>query len=182
MKARYFVALTVILLGVAILGLRHNNITANNMKLRLIERDRSGEDVRPEVEGTLRDFVFTHMNASINIVLVGEHARASAQAQASTDDTVDGSLYDEAVRVCEEDRGHVTENAQCVLEYVDSRSSEVAEVELPDIKNFSYTYHSPLWIWDTPGLALFGAVLSTVIALWLYARYHTRRLLHKTGR
>lgn len=177
MKARYFVGLSVILLGVVVLGLRYNNITAYNMRARLLERDAAGEQVRDEVETALKEFVYTHMNTSMNIVLEGAYQRARAEARIAADAAVDSSIYDEAAAACDR-RGHLTtDNAQCVSEYVEQRLGPAPDTNLPQRNQFSYTFYAPIWTTDLPGLALLGAIISGLIALVLYMRHWLHRTI-----
>lgn len=174
MKPWHFIGITVVLLGVAILGLRYNNITAYNMRDRLMSEDARGEDVREEVETELRDFVFSHMNASLNIVLNGQYTRDTESAQIDADQSIDSSIYDEAAQSCDREGQLTTENAQCVQDYVQERIDGDFEVDLPSREAYSYTFHSPAWTYDVPGLALLGAALSALMSLGLYLRKQLR--------
>lgn len=176
MKARYFVGLAVILFAAGILGLRQNNLEAAEIVSELKLRDARGEDVRSEIETELREFVFTHMNASSAIYLEGEHRRAEIAAQRASDEAVDGSVYDAAMEACDQAGRAPTENAECVQDYVASRTDVVDEVELPTVGEFTYVYYSPTWTPDLPGWSLLGASLSTLAAVIVYIRYWLRRL------
>lgn len=184
MKARYFTGITVILLGVVLLGLRYNNTTAYNMLMKIVELDSGGQDVTEEVE-ELRDFVFTHMVTAgpVEFTLEGNYERDVAEAQAEADASIDGSIYEQAAAACDREGQLTTENARCVQRYVEERLQGVSG-EHPEIDKdaYSYTFESPAWTADMPGLALLGAVVSSLIAVVLYARYHLANLMRKNTR
>lgn len=179
MKARYFVALA-LMFGVAtILGMRYNNITAYEMQAEVMSRDVAGEDVTQELE-ELEEFVSTHMNASgpngMRLVLQGSYTRAVEEAQAETEDQVDASVYDEAVAECDREGQLTTDNAECVQNYLSQHITEHETAELPQQKQFSYHFYSPLWTPDIAGLSAVAAVSSLLIASVLYIRYWARTL------
>lgn len=175
MKARYFVALSVLLFGVAILGLRHNNIEAYNMRDKIIEKDNSGENVEKDLQ-ELQEYVFSRMNASgpggMRIFLEGTYNRKTAKAEIEAEQATDGSVYDAAAEACDREGVTTVENAECVQNYVEQRSNTSDEqVDTPDKRQFTYVLHSPIWTTDLPGIALLLAVLSVIASVFMYLRY-----------
>lgn len=175
MKARYFVALSVLLFGVTILGLRHNNIEAYNMRDKILEKDAAGEKVEQDLQ-KLQDFVFSRMNASgsggMRIVLEGAYERAVAKAQAEAEQSIDGSVYDAAVEECDREGVTTTQNAECVQNYVEQRLNAADEqINMPDKKQFTYVLHSPKWAADLPGISLLLAIISVILSVVLYLKY-----------
>lgn len=174
MKARYFVGISVLLLGLSVLGLRANNVTAGNMLMRLLERDAAGENTDTAVE-EIRQFVFTHMNTSMQFTLDGAYARAVVDMQARIDNSANNKIYIQAAAACDREGQLTTANAECVQNYVEQRLGQAGKPELPEPKQFSYTFNAPFWANDLPGLALLGALLSGFIAAILYGRGWLRR-------
>lgn len=181
MKARYFTGIAVILLGVVLMGLRYNNTEAYNMLMKIVELDSSGQDVSEEVD-ELREFVFTHMVTAgpVEFTLEGNYNRDVAEAQAAADASIDGSIYEQAAAACDRQGQLTTENAKCVQRYVERRLPGTSENH-PEIDKsaYSYTFESPAWAADVPGLALLGAIISLVTATVIYAKYHLTRLVSK---
>ena len=172
LKPGYILLLAITLFGVTILGMRYNNVEVNNMKAQILEQDRSGEDARGTVEGELKDFVFSRMNADVHIVLEGAYSRATAQRQAEIDASVDGSIYDEAEQECDRENLSAQENAECFQGYVASQLDDVdrSDIQMPQLGEFSYIYYSPIWTFDLPGASLLGAIIFSVLGFLLYLR------------
>lgn len=179
MKARYFVALALMFGVVTILGMRYNNITAYEMQAEIMSRDAAGEDVSGELT-ELEEFVSTHMNASgpsgMRLMLQGSYTRAVEEAQAEAENQVDASIYDEAVAECDREGQLTTDNAECVQNYLSQHITEHETAELPQQKQFSYHYYSPLWTPDIAGLSAIAAIVSLLVASVVYIRYWVRTL------
>lgn len=181
MKARYFIGLAIVLFSVAIFGLRHNDMTSSDMKTRILEKDAAGENVQKDIK-ELKQFTFTHMNASRRLTLRGAYQRARTKAQAEIDSAVDGSVYEAAQAACDREGQRTTENAQCVQEYVQKRLDESGnQVDMPDERQFTYTFHSPVWTTDIPGIAIAGAILSLIVSVVLYGKHLFYRLATKNS-
>lgn len=181
MKPWYFFAFGIVLFGVAILGLRHNDMTSFDMKTRILKKDAAGEDVQQDIE-ELKQFTFTHMNASRSLMLKGAYERARTQAQAEADSSIDGSVYENAQAACDREGQQTTENAQCVQEYVQQRLDESGnQVNMPDEREFTYTFHSPVWTTDIPGIAIAGAIISALVGVFLYIKHTLQHLITKNS-
>lgn len=174
MKARYFVGIGILLLGIAVLGLRSNNTTAGNMLVRLLERDAAGENTDAAVE-EIRQFVFTHMNTSMQLTLEGAYARAVAEVQLEAENSINTSIYTEATVACDREGQLTTANARCVQNYVEQRLGRSADVKLPEPEQFTYTFNSPIWTNDLPGVALLGALICGLAAATTYIVCYLRR-------
>lgn len=179
MKAWHFLTLSVVLFGIAILGLRHNDLTSLNIKTRIIQQDRAGEPTQDDINDLDR-FSSTHMNASRRVVLEGAYKRAQAEARAEADNSVDGDVYAQAQSACDRQGQRTTENADCVQNYVRQRLDDSnANVDMPDKNHFTYEYHSPIWTTDIPGLSIAGGILSLLVGGVLYVRDSLRNLSQK---
>lgn len=181
LKPGYLLLLAIVLFAVTILGMRYNNVEVNNMKAQILEQDRAGEDVQGRVEGELKDFVFTHMNADVHIVLEGAYARATAQRQAEIDASVDGSVYEDAEEACDRENLSAQENAECFQDYVASQldAGDDAQVRMPELSEFSYIYYSPIWALDVPGISLLSAIILSFAGFLLYLRDGIRSIKNK---
>ncbi len=179
MKAWHFFVLSVVLFGIAILGLRHNDLTSLNIKTRIIQQDRAGEPTQDDIND-LDQFSSTHMNASRRVVLEGAYKRAQAEARAEADNSVDGDVYEQAQNACDRQGQQTTANADCVQNYVQQRLDDSnANVDMPDKRHFTYEYHSPIWTDDVPGLSIAGGILGLLIGGVLYVRDNLRNLSQK---
>lgn len=170
MNPWYFLVLSVILFGVALLGMRHNDLTSFDMKKRIVEKDNAGKDVQQDIEA-LREYSFTHMNASRSFVLRGSYERAKTKARAENDNSIDGSVYEAAQAECDREGQRTTENAECVQQYVQQRLSDTDNsVNLPHKRRFSYTFHSPVWTTDIPGISIAASILSLLTGGVIYIK------------
>ncbi|MEX0934543.1 MAG: hypothetical protein WDZ42_01960, partial [Candidatus Saccharimonadales bacterium] len=160
-------------------GLRNNNIEVNNIRAQIEALDAQGEDVREMVETDLKDFAFSHMNASVEIFLAGAHNRKVAQAQEDIDQSGQAQIYQDAMRQCDREGRPLHENTQCVRDYMIARMDDNVDLTSLDISTseFTYRYYSPIWAPDMAGLSLLGAAISGLIALILYIRYFFKNLI-----
>jgi xanthine/CO dehydrogenase XdhC/CoxF family maturation factor len=178
-KPWQFFLLSIVMFGVAILGLRHNDMTSQDMKARIIKRDLAGKSVQQERE-ELKRFVYNHMNASRRIELRGAYERAQARARVEADNSVDGSVYDQAQAACDRQGQRTRENANCVQNYIQQRLEDSsAGVDMPDKGNFVYEYRSPIWTTDIPGVAIALGILSLLTGSVLYIKHSIQKLVGK---
>ncbi len=181
MKTWHFIGISIIFLGLSVVGLRNNNIAAYSLKAQLVERDAQGEDVRELVETELKDFAFSHMNASVEIFLQGAYSRELASAQEEINQSGQAQVYQDAMRQCDREGRQLHENTQCVRDYMIARMDDNVDLSSLDISRseFTYRYYSPIWAPDLAGLSLLAAAISGLIALILYIRYFFKNLIIK---
>ncbi|MEX0668511.1 MAG: hypothetical protein WD061_02125 [Candidatus Saccharimonadales bacterium] len=179
MKTWHFIGISIILLGLAIVGLRNNNIEVNNIRAQIEALDTQGEDVRDMVETDLKDFVFSHMNASVEIFLAGAYNRKVTQAQEDINQSGQAQVYQDAMDQCDREGRPLHENTQCVRDYMIARMDDNMDLSALDISraDFTYRYYSPKWTPDMAGLSLLGAAISGLIAFILYIRYFFKNLI-----
>lgn len=174
MKARYWIALAIILAVVAVLGMRHNNITAHDMQAEIIARDMEGEEVEEQLR-ELEYFTHNRMNATapgrMEVFLQGSYEQAVADAEAAADQAVGGEVYQQAQSACEEEGRDPRDVAECAQDFISERlGDEQPEADIPEEADYTYTFISPRWSPDIAGLPIAGAILSLVIAAVVYVR------------
>lgn len=181
MKARYFVVLMIVLVVVGLFGMRQNNITAYEKLDEVMALDADEIEVDEELE-ELEEYVFSHMNASMQFTLHGSFRRAQEEAVIEADESVGSGLSQAAQDECEVEGSDPQVVAECYRDYVTSRLDDNDDsIDEPEREDFTYTLHSPPWTTDLPGFAFFGAVLSGLVAVVLYIRYWLRQV-ESTGR
>ncbi|MBW3538419.1 hypothetical protein KY386_02915 [Candidatus Parcubacteria bacterium] len=166
MKLRYLVSLSLLALAFGFFQLLGNQRIATESAKQIIARDKTGADVTGDI-AALRDYVHSHMRASVKFDLTGSYRRAVEQAEAARPQ-VAGDLYSRAQAAC--GRGDSATQSQCVSRYIAANSRPGANLQpeqMPDPDKFRYSLHSPAWAPDLAGLALLAGGSGLVLAAWL---------------
>lgn len=169
MKSIYFFIIAGVLSISAIVGLRLNFQTVAQMRDEILTLDIEGQPVDGKIN-TLREFSLNHMNADVEFELTGAYARAVEKAKMASEPT--GAIYDAAQAACDRQGVSSVAQAQCVQDYLSARLSgnQNQDVELPNEREFFYSFVSPNWAPDLAGLSLLGVALATLIGLIVYIR------------
>lgn len=167
MKARYLFILAVICASTAILGLRVNAQRSLELKNQIIQKDLSGQNTKNDIE-QLRQFVFSHMNTSVEFELVGAYERAVTNSRQAG---VSGELYRQAQTACDRQGVSSVEQAVCVQNYLDKRLvGEGTETDLPPRSQFRYAFAAPAWSADLGGWGILGTIVFLVWAVVIYIK------------
>lgn len=153
---------------------RHMNAqTAAKQVAALVAADTAGTDTKAGA-ATLKDYVSTHMGASVDVNLTAGYQRAVAASQAAPPPPPNAALYAEAQKACAGRTDSITQ-ARCVQAFVAPRLvAEPAATPVPlapKVTDYSYRLAAPWWAPDVAGALFLGAVLA-LLALF-------GRLAHK---
>jgi hypothetical protein len=149
--------------------LRQNNLQMLRLRDAVVEIDQTTGDIA-KIEPALtelRDYVMTHMNATLPapLELQGSFNNAveRARKQAEQSGQADGGIYRQAQAECERPEIPLSVRAECIQNYVISNAepgSEPQQLDIPPKEQFTYNFVSPRLSIDLAGLA-------TVISLSL---------------
>ena len=146
-------------LAVAVIGLRFNSSQVNELRNEIIAKDLAGASAKEEIS-RLREFVFSHMNSSVEFELTGSYERAQARARGSA---TTGELYERAQASCDRQGVSSVDQASCVQAFLNRRTGSSGGVEPPPKSQFRYSFASPSW---SPDLAGFGLLAAAVFFIW----------------
>lgn len=166
MKARYWLGLAILSAGLAILGLRVNAQQSLELKNRIIEQDLAGANVEVQIE-QLRQFVFSHMNSSVEFELLGAYQRTVTAAEQAG---VSGELYAQAQAQCDRQGDSSVVQAQCVQTFLEQRVNPAISTVRPLRSQFSYAFAAPSWSPDLAGWGILGALVALIGGVIAYIR------------
>ncbi|HEY2003526.1 MAG TPA: hypothetical protein VGH44_00225 [Candidatus Saccharimonadia bacterium] len=168
MTKRMLFVLAAIVLGVlGLYNLSENNKTSHALADEIVQIDSSSSPDVNSVVADLKDFVKTHMGASVTYTLTGSYNRALAASQAAQDPNT--KLYADAQQACMGKTDSLTQ-ARCNEAYIQQHMTGVpafSPVPTPKQSDYQVKLHSPLWTPDLAGALLLGAVVALVTALLL---------------
>lgn len=157
---------------IAVFSLRQNNLTMLKLKQAVIVADEQNGDIETSLK-KLRNYVNNHMNTKMrsddvteppvrlvnqfNKLIEAEQARIAAAGN-------DTGLYKEIQARCASSSRRVTDQAQCIQEYIAAQQGQIAAFSLPPKELYTFDFASPRWSFDVAGLSLvlagvFGAAL-----------------------
>jgi hypothetical protein len=180
---RYFVVVFVVLLGIALLSLRHNNQTMSELRQTVYTADEKNGDVEGALRN-LREYVYGHMNTELGggptgvyppLQLKHTYERLTEQVQATAKQT-NAAVYTEAQAYCEglyPDGFSGGPRVPCIRDYVAAHGVKVPTV--PD-SLYKFDFVSPRW---SPDLAGWSLVLTVIAAIVLMARLAVPLIQHK---
>ena len=175
MKARYLFLLAIVSASLSIVGLRSNSQRTAELESHIISRDMAGADVQAELT-QLRQFVFSHMNASVEFELAASYERAVAAARQAG---VSGEAYAQAQTACGQEVGTSSvDQVACVQNYLASRVGNTDEsASLPERSQFNHALVSPTWSPDLAGLGLLATLifLGAGISVYIAALFRARQ-------
>jgi hypothetical protein len=128
----------------------------------------------------LKDFVDSHMGATVKYTLQGSYDRIKAAADASaaaasSAQSSNSQVYADAQRACSGHTDSITQ-ARCNAAYIAAHSASITAtptpVPAPKLADYQVTLRSPLWTPDLPGALFLGAVLALLFAVFLTRRRH----------
>lgn len=181
LKPAYFLVLCIILSGVSIVALRHNNTEMLQLKQAVYTADKNNGDVQGALK-KLQSYVTSHMNTDLStgntsvyppIQLKYTYDRLVAAQQAQAAKQGDNTqLYTDAQAYCEQQdstdfSGH--NRVPCITEYVQSHGSTSAPTTatIPD-GLYKFDFVTPKWSPDLAGWSLLLAFLSLLLAIVLF--------------
>lgn len=143
--------------------LRQNNLKMIELRDVVLAVDKESGDIsktEPKIT-ELRNYVLTHMNASLPnpLELPGSFNVALDQARnkAAKSGNVDAGIYNAAQAECDRQDVPLTVRAECIQNYVLTNSkagSEPQNIKIPPKERFTYNFVSPSWSFDLAGLSV----------------------------
>jgi hypothetical protein len=171
----YFLAIAVICFGLAVYGLRQNNLRMVELRQAVIAADESGGNVEKALTN-LRNYVYNHMNTELSggqvaihppIQLKSRYERLMAQQQEKVEQTNE-EVKAAAETICAERHpagGFNSPRVECVQKYVQDNAAEAGDV--PE-ELYKFDFASPRWTPDLAGISLvLGAFFSALFVVWL---------------
>ncbi len=178
----YFLVTALILGGVSLVSLRHNNERMIELRDTVYQADEDAGDVEGALYD-LRSYVFNHMNTSLAsgpnavrppIQLKYTYERLQ-QAQQKKLGENNGKLYGAAERSCKASGATTAEELiSCTQNYMAARGIQLTPI--PD-SLYKFDFVSPRWSPDTAGLTLVAAIVffalfvGTALYRWGVTRY-----------
>jgi len=143
--------------------LRQNNLRMLDLRNIVVAIDQDSGNIN-EIEPALtelRDYVFTHMNASLPspLELQGSFNVAVEQARKKAEQSgqANGDIYRKAQAECERAEIPLSVRAECIQNYVVSNAipgEDPQQLDIPPKEQFVYNFVSPTWSFDLAGLAV----------------------------
>lgn len=185
-KPWFFLIASIIFLIAGIIGLRQNNLTAIELRDKVIAADKANKNVEKPLR-ELREFVYGHMNTDLSS---GGGVQHPVQLKYRYDRLVkqekdrvrkaNEAVYTRAQNFCEQrfpagvsGRGRVN----CVEKYVSDNGVE--EKEIPD-SLYKFDFVSPRWSFDLAGIGLALSFISFILFIfwWGLDRWFRSELKH----
>jgi hypothetical protein len=176
MKPGYFFWIALIFALLAILGMRNNISSVAEMADNIVQKDRAGIDVKADIDQLSR-FVHKHTNSSVSFELEASYKRDLSLAQEEATENETGKLYQQAQASCDRPGVSSVVQAQCVQSYVNARlkpGQNPVPFQAPDKSLYAYSFVSPAWAPDMPGLFLLVSLVSAGISLLIYLKHLIR--------
>ncbi len=162
--------------------LRQNNLEMIELREAVILADEATGDIE-QVEPALIDlqnYVTSHMNTDLGqpLELPGVYNRAVKQIQNNLKSDTVKRAYRQAELQCSRPSIPISNQAQCIQDYVISRGGPAAQsLVFPPKERFSYSFISPRWSLDLAGLSvLISALLGLAIIGQLLLEFAAPRI------
>lgn len=172
----YFAILLIIGGVVAAYALRQNNLTALELRDKVLQTDKENGGVEAALQ-ELREFTYSHMNANLAsetgiyppIQLKYTYERL-VEAEQTRVQSENKDIYSEAQAHCEatQPQGFSGSNRiSCIQQYIDEHGTEAAKPRTIPDSLYKFDFVSPAW---SPDLAGWSLVLTATALLLLVAR------------
>lgn len=175
----------IVSLPIAGFFLRQNNLMMLELRDAVVKIDQETGDIN-QIEPLLtelRDYVFTHMNASLPapLELPGSFNVSVEKARKKAEDSgsANGEIYKKAQAECERIEIPLSVRAECIQNYVISNAkpgTDAEQLDLPPKEQFVYSFVSPSWSLDLAGIA---TLLSSLLFVLAFARLSLDVLIPK---
>lgn len=168
MKIRYLIGLTVIFLVACWGGLSANARTAKDKARQIVAADQESLDTKT-AQRELADYVYSHMNSSVQYTLRGSFDRATETVHLANQPQVSGQVYQQAQAACA-GRADSIAQSRCVTGYLSQHAPtnpSSTPAELPKLADFTIALHAPRWTPDLAGLSLLAAMATAALTGWL---------------
>lgn len=166
MKLRFLLIGSIVCAALGILLVLFNHRHAVTSARAIIIKDQRAENVTQDIK-KLENFVHDHMRTGVSFELTASYERAVEAAHAAAQPNVSGSVYSQAQAACKQKVATV--QTKCIADYVAKNASPAvaAQIKLPDLATFTYTFSSTGWTPDLAGILLLASVCGLVLFGWL---------------
>lgn len=174
---------TILFSGLAVYGLRANNLRMLELKEAVYVADEQNGDIEGALQ-ELRSYVNTHMNTKLRsddateppIQLVNQFNRYIQAEQAKIDNNDGNRVYRDAQAKCETGAIPLTARAQCIQEYIVANGGSSVQFSVPPKELYTFDFVSPRWSPDLAGIsivlaAICGTLLILRLALGRFMKY-----------
>lgn len=177
----YFLAAFIISATVAVLALRHNNLTAISLRNQVLQTDQQNGDVTSALN-KLRSYVYSHMNTNLDsgpgaiyppIQLKYTYNRL-VQAEQTRVDAVNSKIYTDAQNYCQQTVPNGFSGRfrlSCIDTYVTSHGTTAKPIPTA---LYEFDFVSPFWSSDLAGWSI---VVSAIFLLLFIVRFGLQKWL-----
>lgn len=157
----------------AMVSLRQNNLTALDLRTKVLEVDKANGDVDAALQ-ELRSYVHSHMNTNlatetgvyppIQLKYRYERLQATEEQRAAN---ANDDLYTKAQQYCERQNSSDfsgRNRVPCIQQYVSNNGGDTKEKEIPEAL-YKFDFISPRWSADLAGWSLLLAGLFGLLAV-----------------
>lgn len=165
----YFLVICLVSAIIAVMALRHNNITAIQLRDNVSSVDKQNGDTETALKG-LRQYVYSHMNTDLAsstsvyppVQLKYRYERLLAAQKQQVTDT-NSKIYSDAQKHCEQlmPTGVSLNRVPCIQQYLDTHPLASEQV-IPD-SLYKFDFASPIWSPDVAGWSLLIFVLALLL-------------------
>lgn len=170
----HFAIALAVLLPLSAYFLRQNNLKMLELRDAVVAVDQKSGNIKKidPLLSELRDYVLSHMNASLPspLELPGSFNVAVEQARkkAEKSGNANSSIYKKAQDECERPELPLTVRAECMQNYITVHGkpgSDVKVLDIPPKEQFVYSFLSPTWSFDLAGVFVLLSALTTMAML-----------------
>ena len=145
---------------------------AKDLAATVVQFDKGSNAPDPN-ETILKDYVSTHMGATVTYTLQGSYDRTKAAADASAAaQAASSQVYADAQRACSGKTDSLTQ-ARCNTAYIQqhlSTAPSATPVPEPKLADYQVTLQAPFWTADLAGALTLGAIAALAAGLVLGKR------------
>ncbi|HUP26088.1 MAG TPA: hypothetical protein VM124_00380 [Candidatus Limnocylindrales bacterium] len=180
----YFLAAFLVSGLVAIMALRHNNLTALGLRNEVLQTDKDNGNTEAALK-KLREYVYSHMNTNLAsgtsvyppIQLKYRYERL-VQAEKDKVAAANSNTYNDAQNYCEKNFPQSFYGAgrlPCIQNYLDTHPYVQPQTKpIPD-SLYKFDFASPVWSPDLAGLSL---VVTALFFVLFVVRFALERWMH----
>jgi hypothetical protein len=169
-KRILFILAAVVLAGAGIYYRAASTHTARLQADAIVAADAAGADINKDL-AILRDFVSSHLGASVSFTLQASYDRMLAKSQPAAPAPVSSNsqIYTEAQRACAGKSDSITQ-ARCNEAYLQAHLNSSTPTPtpvpgpVPKLADYQYNLKAPLWTPDLAGALLLGAAAAALAA------------------
>jgi hypothetical protein len=168
MKARYFFAISLVVLGVGAWQLYDHQKQMDILVGSIQNKDISGQPIDADIANA-QTYASQHMATSSSVFLSGSYDRAMATSTAASNPASNGAVYAQAQASCAGKADSIVQ-AKCVSAYVAAHAAPSANpqaVATPTKEAYTKPITAPAWTPDSVGITLLAGLVAAAMGLYL---------------